>query len=404
MKKTSAGKSEPKKETKQPRRKQKAPTVVKDGTVEPSVSRPTMPVNKRQRGHHGTKPRNARNKPKKSYVGDMGFDILVQGFEKRLYSYLKVEIDKSAKGDSDSFKLLLIVAMQAIAGIWIAKEKQFDMVNDVAKVSLGWPIIWLAKNQTQEVLVNNQISELELGADVKLELPLTLQGNEPRRKIASYLHSLVNTMRLSGEALTQMLTDERKPDADFDFSKRPQHIDRATKSMYDMLIDLLNIEHKPFEAFRDKLRKDSVSLPKLSDGTVSEWFDVAWDLLLKVTDGHPEENDVLAKIGKAGEKKTEKSSKKGREKTAGFKSRNTRVKELSDDESRYTATQKSDIQYEIRRSLKNSFKICCGLRVSPKSKGNKSRDIQKKRRLRRRLQRNRITSMPSSPSSQPQAS
>ena len=67
MKKTTAGKSKPKKRTIHPDQKQPSATVVNDGSVEPDVSHPTTPVKKDQMMYHGTKSGDASIEPKVSF-------------------------------------------------------------------------------------------------------------------------------------------------------------------------------------------------------------------------------------------------------------------------------------------------------------------------------------------------
>jgi len=357
MKKPTVGKSEQKMPTIPLRQKQPLETAVNVGVVESVGSPSTGPAKKDRRRHHGYKPCDESIKP----------ETIIHSNKRRTHELqhtLETVIDKAREGDSVSVDLLVALAFQAILGLMITKVKHLTAVNDVAKKWPFWPVLILEPISDHIKSLKEQLSGLELGAHI---LDLKKETTNPKRVIASSLLLEINRTRQFYEHVHEMSEYEKNSESDsasFEKQMSAYHLRYEKLNKYNRDFNSgLRIFRKSFEPIREQFSNDSVGLPELSAETCGAWFDVAWKLLLYLTDECPEDNEMLAEIGSAGKTKYDRASRKGMEKTSGFKDgRRPSSKKSTRGEISCAATIKSNVRYEIMRNLKNSFKICCALR------------------------------------------
>ncbi|MEI8122642.1 MAG: hypothetical protein WCI20_11355, partial [bacterium] len=135
--------------------------------------------------------------------------------------------------------------------------------------------------------------------------------------------------------------------------------DKHVKALMDSLVQTLEITDKSWEDVREQATIAAENLPELSKDTWKDWFDVAWELLLKLTDRHPENNKILKPIGASAQK-----------------SGGNRSGVMS-----YSKTVKSNVKNEIKKAITRSFLVCCNIKIV---KDPLRKISNRRRRVRRR--------------------
>jgi hypothetical protein len=221
-----------------------------------------------------------------SYIGDHPFRD--EGPE--------VLFQRALEGHQHSATRLLELAEQFTTLLKELAGKRPELITPLAKVRGLWPI--LANNEGVNQKANAEFfAQIGLGSDLDLTGELERMGriNTPKKRFAWLLLSLVRSIRASAIAMRrtiQYLRDEGE-DRESWLSYYGWHVLRAELAS--------QIPEMPFDGLRLTTRLmsacENVGSLTSKPEMIEAWWQIAKDLLMLNTDGHPEQFPALRKIG-----------------------------------------------------------------------------------------------------------
>jgi hypothetical protein len=235
-------------------------------------------------------------------------DVICNDFEKiqRLSDDLT---RKAILGDSEAASGLLVMGLLACKALRDVQEKQKDIIQRIAEENLGWPVVWTTSQQLNSRIRPN-LESLGLGTrcDVPAALHLVLNRDEipPSKALAWLLQLITNSLREHGllEGIVQQAEDllaEGICDEHVVLKFRSIASWRRSEDELALYLGTLSEDFgtkKEFDesSFR-KFSELASELPDATSGDWKSWWVVAKEIFEYLTDGKPEQNSELKKIG-----------------------------------------------------------------------------------------------------------
>jgi len=271
------------------------------------------------------KPANNSSRSKKSpNIGD-GDDAIsqfeaaanlrsIQAFQNQWIARLAAQ---AADGESRSFALLLDLSISSVLAIKNLTQQNLAAAREVARTSVIWPTLISQSPKLYEE-PPDLVKQLELGKNAKVPLNLKKTFREATipRKIAVFLILYTENLRLFAklcfeqlqmQEILQDLLDAKAENAETLISLTKSQIRRhdedkreRVKSSNEMLAQVASIigishalHHEQFRSFP----AEACTLPHLTAKTYCKWADFGKNVILTLTNNHPEQNVVLRPLG-----------------------------------------------------------------------------------------------------------
>lgn len=239
-------------------------------------------------------------------------------FKKFVLKTITTLSKRAAEGDEKFFSLFVNALLFAITQLDEATNVQFDLARRIARRSPFWPTL-ISTSPIFSKHASDRIKRLELGKERhgSLDIGRTLRTASIPRKIATWLILLTDRLRGFAKAVEKQcyykscleelsLVDTKEAKSltvsieyqlNESYEQGADHIKHANEVMAQ-LTSLLKIDNtlstvtdlSPFAG-------RALTFAALTEKTVKTWADFGLDIILTLTEDHPENNPVLRDIG-----------------------------------------------------------------------------------------------------------